>query len=1182
MDRRISVYALLSLIMFACAWFAGRQNHNIDTGEIISQKIENHLVQCTNKFTEFQTAFTNQGLTNIKQELTHSKNFIDKRFDISVYLRDSLVLWTNHLFAHEAASKNPGLFFHHAYVFYRNVWTSGDTLVFVQHIPIHSTIAENSSSPITSLRKYPQDAINLSSHQGKYVIHSQEGETIAFLDYNSVYSPSSWTGWMFIFYFLAYFFVALFSAKLIDRISIISGKPQMGPILLFVIILIIRYVWHKQGMSEYFDEMLSIISNVNKPNSSGSLGDILINITLLFWLLLYTYRSLQNFQFGHLPRSGKLFLAVLNYYGTLVALVMITRVFRSIVLFAPVNFDFEQVFNTPLSSIMALLGMLALLFLFFVVSHRMAFVISKLYLNLPEKLLSIICAFALIYPFFQNLDTGFSIILLYLVALAYLMLFDIYTEIKRPTIFWLLIWLIIFSGFSSVLLYKYHLDKDNLYRQEIGIKLLEKNDFALQAVLDKFETHLADDSEIINQQFSSTTGLEQIATQYLLRNPYITRYYDVQVELLESNQEVNNLGLNHIGRHSYIYILKPDNYPNIIKISIDRKKAELLPHYPAIFHHINFKNIPDLNLYSYAIYHRDSLVESRYAYYPDHKFDHIKVELGIPEIFNIINRSELVYSIDGVHTVFVGRIHSGYMNAISFFSFLFSLLVGMVLLIAVINAWMPFLPAQMPLSLSAKLSLRNKIQFAVITLIVLSFFCIGWITIYYFNNINGKQELKKLETKALQVQADLLHQLKIYDYDIDKIKENIPDYAKDYFVQMAVFAGDGHLLNSSFDEIFYKGYISNRAHATVYQRISKDLNGHLEIQKSETIATQEFNSAYIPLILQNKLYGIIQLITPENQGERLSGVRGFMSTLLNVYVFLLIIAITLALAVSNSITKPIRDLGEKMKSIKLGKKNEALQWKQNDELGVLIRQYNSMVESLDKSAELLAQNERELAWREMAKQVAHEIKNPLTPMKLSIQHLETKIASLDPDEIPPFVKRISATLIEQIDNLTRIATEFSSFSKLPEPNNEKIVLNDVVSSVHDLFRKREDILFNLYVPIDEIYIYADRSHILRILNNLIKNAIQAIPDNHKGKLDIKLYTRKRYAIIQVSDNGTGIPKDMQDKVFYPNFTTKSSGTGLGLAICKDIVESYGGRIYFHTREGSGTDFYVEMPLYGEE
>jgi hypothetical protein len=366
MDRRISVYALLSLIMFACAWFAGRQNHNIDTGEIISQKIENHLIQCTNKFSEFQTAFKNHGLASIKQELTNSKIFIDKRFDISIYYRDSLVLWTNHLYAHKANSTNQGLFFHHAYIFYRNVWTSGDSIVLVQHIPIHSSIDENTSSPISALKNYPQTTIHLSSHQGKYVIRSQDGVPIAFMDYNSANSPSTWTGWMFMFYFLAYFFFALFSAKLIDRISIISGKPQMGPILLFIVILIIRYVWHKQGMSEYFDETLRILSKVNIPNSSGSLGNILINITLLFWLLLYTYRSLQNFQFGHLPRSLKLFLAVLNYYGTLVALVMISRVFRSIVLFAPVNFDFEQVFNTPLSSIMALMGMLALLFLFFV------------------------------------------------------------------------------------------------------------------------------------------------------------------------------------------------------------------------------------------------------------------------------------------------------------------------------------------------------------------------------------------------------------------------------------------------------------------------------------------------------------------------------------------------------------------------------------------------------------------------------------------------------------------------------------------------------------------------------------------------------------------------------------------------------------------------------------------------
>jgi nitrogen fixation/metabolism regulation signal transduction histidine kinase len=237
-----------------------------------------------------------------------------------------------------------------------------------------------------------------------------------------------------------------------------------------------------------------------------------------------------------------------------------------------------------------------------------------------------------------------------------------------------------------------------------------------------------------------------------------------------------------------------------------------------------------------------------------------------------------------------------------------------------------------------------------------------------------------------------------------------------------------------------------------------------------------------------------------------------------------------------------------------------------------------MIVKLDESADLLALTEREVAWREMAKQVAHEIKNPLTPMRLSIQHLQHAMQNADPTESRQLVQRVGITLIEQIDNLSRIAAEFSTFAKMPKPENERIILNELVASVHDLFKKRDDMDFNLYVPIDEIYVNADKSHLLRVLNNLIKNAIQAIPASRKGIIDIKLECDEHTATIQVIDNGKGISKEMKEKVFYPNFTTKTSGTGLGLAISKNIIESFGGKIYFETEENIGTTFFFELPV----
>ena len=305
--------------------------------------------------------------------------------------------------------------------------------------------------------------------------------------------------------------------------------------------------------------------------------------------------------------------------------------------------------------------------------------------------------------------------------------------------------------------------------------------------------------------------------------------------------------------------------------------------------------------------------------------------------------------------------------------------------------------------------------------------------------------------------------------------------------------------------------------------------------------------------------------------------ESILSKLLNVYVFLFLTAVGLIYIFTGQVTRPLAMLGQKLQAIDLGKENKELEWKYEDEIGHLIQQYNSMLDQLQHSAANLAENERDHAWKEMAKQVAHEIKNPLTPMKLNIQHLTMRAKGYDGD-LSEQVMRVSRTLIEQIDNLTRIANEFSQFGQMPLVSNDKVLMNDVVTSVHDLFRKREDMDIQCFVPIDDLYIFADKDHLIRILNNVVKNAIQSIPRDKKGSVVLRLYREQHDAVVSVTDNGIGIPDEQKSKVFKPNFTTKSSGTGLGLAMCSKMVESMNGRIYFETKIDHGSTFFIQVPL----
>ncbi len=299
----------------------------------------------------------------------------------------------------------------------------------------------------------------------------------------------------------------------------------------------------------------------------------------------------------------------------------------------------------------------------------------------------------------------------------------------------------------------------------------------------------------------------------------------------------------------------------------------------------------------------------------------------------------------------------------------------------------------------------------------------------------------------------------------------------------------------------------------------------------------------------------------------------FWENLLNVYVFLLLITAAVGILAANRIVDPLIRLVEKLKGTNLNA-NEPLQWDSDDEIGELVKAYNNMIGQLEDSAQKLKQSEREGAWREMAKQVAHEIKNPLTPMKLHLQHLK-RVFDTDPEQAKPMMERVSKTLIEQIDGFELHCFRVFQFAQMPQAENETFVLTNFLDSVHQLFQKEagEDILITLDPCSENLKVFADREQLMRVFNNLIKNAIQSIPEDRSGDIYIILEALGSSAIVKIVDNGEGISGDRRDRVFQPSFTTKNSGMGLGLAMSKNIVEAANGRIWFETEKGKGTTFF---------
>jgi nitrogen fixation/metabolism regulation signal transduction histidine kinase len=344
----------------------------------------------------------------------------------------------------------------------------------------------------------------------------------------------------------------------------------------------------------------------------------------------------------------------------------------------------------------------------------------------------------------------------------------------------------------------------------------------------------------------------------------------------------------------------------------------------------------------------------------------------------------------------------------------------------------------------------------------------------------------------------------------------------------------------------------------------------------ETIGDYTYLSAYIPLRnIESNLIGYMNLPYFAKQDELTNEISDFLVAFINVYVLLIAFSIYLALVISNYITKPIELLRGKIGQLKLGTKEEKIVWKREDEIGSLVAEYNRKVDELAHSAELLARSERESAWREMAKQIAHEIKNPLTPMKLSVQYLQKAWDEKAPNW-DQRLKQFSQTIIEQINSLSIIASEFSDFAKMPKSHFERIDLNGIIENSLGIFRETSAIAIH-FDPMQPHFVKADKEQLLRVFNNLIKNAVQAISNPSEGLISIQISTEGNQYQVRVSDNGKGIPEAMQEKVFYPNFTTKSGGMGLGLALVKNIIENSGGSISFKSVETKGTTFFITLP-----
>lgn len=473
-------------------------------------------------------------------------------------------------------------------------------------------------------------------------------------------------------------------------------------------------------------------------------------------------------------------------------------------------------------------------------------------------------------------------------------------------------------------------------------------------------------------------------------------------------------------------------------------------------------------------------------------------------------------------------------------------------------------------------SLTTKFQLVFIVLLILSFFGIFYVSVNYIQKKYEEEQILHIDNKKNYIQK-ALQEIYFWNTDLSmiarqKLNFDLQELSYIYQTDIHVYDIHGELVGSSQPLIFNKGLISRQMSPSPYFKNVSNVNQkeHIGSLKYLTGYTDFLNGDYLQI-------GYIAVPQFMSQEETQREIEGFLSVIIHIYLIIIVLAVLLSLFIGRQLSAPMKLIESKLRQMRFGHRNEKIDYKLNDEIGQLVNQYNKTVDELEKSASLLAQSERELAWKTMARQIAHEINNPLTPMKLTIQQLQ-RTKKMDDQNFDTYFEKSTQTLIEQIDNLSRIAGTFSNFARMPEAQFSRVDLAAKVYSTVQLYvHNQEHIKLNFIGEREGIYILADAEQLSQVFNNLLKNAIQSIPYNQIGVVNVSIEANKEEVTVKIEDNGCGIPSDIAEKLFTPNFTTKNTGMGLGLTITKNIVEITGGSITFVQNESEGTTFFVVFP-----
>lgn len=1065
-------------------------------------------------------------------------------------------------------------------------------LLRIQDIyPYTSKYLKNKFGGFLQISEENMDQLKISTtfaDQG-HLVKDKDGYGLFYIIYGGNYKERVSSYLLISLYLL--FFLGLFYVYDLFLRNTISWKKQLLYFVGFVL-----FLCGLRAFMQFFSLPVTVYrlpifdEHLSKNIFISSIGDLLLTTFCIFQIVYITLSNIRiNYENERFRR-----------YRYLIACSLIFVVFLYIDFFnfsidlvvenMDIHLNIAQLIHVGVASILAFIaisfgGLLILLIIFGVVvvcQHILSFTSIVKVITLMSLVLWLISSIFSLYTNFW--DCFFIWIITLLIAVnKYLLKRDIQRSIYILVVFLLSIYVVMVTK-------KYERYKEQRQRMDYATELIEERDYNFEKRLAELDTIILESAEL---NFLLDTDREEKA-ETLLRGtlldmtgynyyPDITfcrsgdslwltdmkeqwdcREYFEQI-IRKYGHKINNTHFYSIGIFDgFVTYIGRFRYADTwLYLRFDAAKDDEGPGYPQILSRKSGDENTSVYFYSYAKYSHGELVSSSgdFVYYK--KLNAFaKNNQGGVELINKDRYSHMLIPVDNDNTLIISLPESTF--ALYYMNALYAYFVCMI-----ISSYGLFFNVNRNINFRRG-TLKARIKNNVISLIFVLFVILTALSIF----MNTKSFESRHNAKAIELLKYVNKELERLDCvnwnkcpDILRILSNMSELL---LIDINIYSDGGELVSSSRPEIFQYNFdgvlINPRA---LLQIRDKGATSYIEHEK---VGELGYLSAYMPLVLDNgKAYILNVPYFAQNDELNLDIIIMVVITV-NIAIVMMVLAFILSGLVAERVTKPLQMVNEKLRKMRFGGKNEKIVYNHKDEVGTLVQEYNDMVDKLDESIEQLARSERENAWREMARQIAHEIKNPLTPMKLNIQFMLRSLQMEDPEKFKSRFRDISGMLIEQIDNMAAIASAFSDFAKISVAHNETFEVDELVRNCTILFKNNIEVL--KCEAGTGLRIFADKEQMRRVLINLLKNAEQSIPENRKGEIEVTVRKVGNKVEIRVRDNGCGIPAEIRKKIFEPNFTTKSGGTGLGLAICRRIVESFGGQIGFISAPDVGTEFFV--------